>query len=168
MDKKQTDISELESLVIEWQDRLFRFAYMRIGNREDAEDLIQETFLSLYNAIRVGKKIHNVGKYLFRSLSNACISYHRKNPPPQIALEDAKELAVEEQDRDIHQEFVRIHRLLDGLPKEQAETLRMKCYDGLTFREIAEIEEIPEATVKSRYRYAITSLQKKLKQNKHD
>lgn len=36
MDKKQADISELESLVIGWQDRLFRFAYMRIGNREDA------------------------------------------------------------------------------------------------------------------------------------
>lgn len=168
MDKKQADISELESLVIEWQDRLFRFAYMRIGNREDAEDLIQETFISLFGAMRSGKEIHDVGNYLFRSLSNACVSYYRKNSPPQIALEDAKELTVEEQDLGIHEEFVRIRRLLDGLPKEQAETLRMKCYDGLTFREIAEIEEIPEATVKSRYRYAINSLQKQLKQNKHD
>lgn len=163
MDKKEADITELESLVVEWQDRLFRFAYMRIGIREDAEDLIQDTFISLYNALRGGKEIRDVGNYLFRSLSNACISYYRKNPPPQIALEDAKELTMEEQDRDIHEEFVRIHKLLDDLPKEQAETLRMKCYDGLTFREIAEIEEISEATVKSRYRYAIISLQKQLK-----
>lgn len=166
MNKQQSEIAELENLVVEWQDRLFRFAYMRIGSREDAEDLIQETFVSLYKAIRDGKEIKDIGNYLFRSLSNACISYHRKNPPPQISLEEAKELAAEEQDRDIHEEYVRINRLLDGLPKDQAETLRMKCYDSLTFREIAEIKEIPEATVKSRYRYAILNLQKQLKNYK--
>lgn len=163
MDKKQSDIEDLECLVSEWQDRLFRFAYMRIGIREEAEDLIQETFISLFSAMRRGKKILNVGNYLFRSLSNACNSYHRKNQPPFIPIEEASDMEVDEQDRDIHNEFFRISRLLEDLPQQQAETLRMKCYDGLTFREIAEIEEISEATVKSRYRYAIACLQKILK-----
>ena len=42
----------------------------------------------------------------------------------------------------------------------------MKCYDNLTFREIAELEEIPEATVKSRYRYAIQHIQQQLRKKK--
>lgn len=163
MEEKQSDIKELEGLVNLWQDRLFRFAYMRIGNREDAEDLLQETFLALYSAMRDGKKIRDVGNYLFRSLSNACSSYFRRNPPPQISIEDAPELAACDSDRDIYNEYLRILRLLENLPREQAEILRMKCYDGLTFREIAEIEEIPEPTVKSRYRYAILTLQKRIK-----
>ncbi|MDE6856606.1 MAG: RNA polymerase subunit sigma-70, partial [Muribaculaceae bacterium] len=39
-------------------------------------------------------------------------------------------------------------------------------YDGLTFRQIAEIHEIPEATVKSRYRYAIRQIKQKLEREK--
>lgn len=155
-------ITELENLVSQWQDRLFRFAYMRIGIREDAEDLIQDVFIALFNAMKSGKEIKDVGNYLFRSLLNACISYHRKSPPQQISLDEVTFIVADEQDKDIHEEFMRIRRLMKKLPKEQAETLMMKCYDGLTFREIAEIEEIPEATVKSRYRYAIMSLQRQL------
>lgn len=45
--------------------------------------------------------------------------------------------------------------MLDSLPAEQAETVRLKCYDSLTFRQIAELTEISEATVNSRCRYAI-------------
>ncbi|MBO5186500.1 MAG: hypothetical protein J6B91_05555 [Prevotella sp.] len=46
--------------------------------------------------------------------------------------------------------------MLDSLPAEQAETVRLKCYDNLTFRQIAELTEISEATVNSRCRYANT------------
>ena len=62
-------------------------------------------------------------------------------------------------DKQIHEEFLRISKLLEDIPQEQAEIVRMKCYDNLTFREIAELEELPEATVKSRYRYAIHHIQ---------
>ena len=61
---------------------------------------------------------------------------------------------------------MRINKMLDDLPPEQAETLRLKCYDGLTFKQIGELQEIPEATVKSRYRYAITALKAKLEKQK--
>ena len=71
-------------------------------------------------------------------------------------------------DRQIHEEFVRISRMLEDLPEEQAETVRLKCYDGLTFRQIAELKEIPEPTVKSRYRYAILNIQKRLRKENSD
>lgn len=165
---KRNDIEELESLVTEWQDRLFRFAYMRIGVREDAEDLIQEVFIAVFNSISSGKEVKDVGHYLMRSLSNACASYHRRNPPPQVAFEDLPEIAEDEPDRDIQSEFRRVSALLEGLPAEQAEVLRMKCYDELTFREIGEILQIPEPTAKSRYRYAVQSIQDKLKRSQYD
>lgn len=161
--KQQPDTAILEDLVDRWQDRLFRFAYMRIGIREDAEDLIQDVFISVFNMMRDGKEIKDPGHYLMRSISNACASYQRRNPPQQISLDRIPEYPAEEQDRDIHSEYLRITRLLDGLPAEQAEILRMKCYDSLTFREIAGILGIPEPTAKSRYRYAIQNLQQKLK-----
>jgi RNA polymerase sigma-70 factor (ECF subfamily) len=56
--------------------------------------------------------------------------------------------------------------MLDDLPPEQAETLRLKCYDGLTFKQIGELQDVSEATVKSRYRYAIMSLKEKIEKTK--
>ena len=75
----------------------------------------------------------------------------------------AEQLTVDEGDRQIHEEFIRINRLLNLLPLEQSEIVRLKCYDDLTFKQIAKLQDIPEATAKSRYRYAIQHLQQMMK-----
>jgi RNA polymerase sigma-70 factor (ECF subfamily) len=80
-----------------------------------------------------------------------------------VKLDKAELVAVGEGDRQIHDEFVRINRMLDTLPAEQAEIVRLKCYDNLTFKQIAELQGIPEATAKSRYRYAIIHMQQMIK-----
>ena len=55
----------------------------------------------------------------------------------------------------MHEEYLRITALLSSIPEEQAEVVRLKCVDGLKFREIAALLGIPLATAKSRYRYGI-------------
>jgi len=152
-------LKELERIVAERQDWLFRFAYMRIGIREDAEDLVQEVLLSVFRRLQEKTQTLNVEQYLIRAISNACIDYFRKKSPKVVMLDKAKEVTMSESDRQIHEEFVRVKRLLDLLPIEQKEIVRLKCYDDLTFRQIAELQDIPEATAKSRYRYAIQHLQ---------
>ena len=156
-------LTELERIVEERQDWLFRFAYMRIGIREDAEDVVQEALLSVFRRLREKTRLDNVGQYVIRAVSNACIDYLRRKPLRVVKLDEAIEIPVSEGDRQIHEEFVRINRMLDSLPTEQAELVRLKCYDDLTFRQIAELQDIPEATAKSRYRYAIMHIQQMLK-----
>lgn len=78
----------------------------------------------------------------------------------------AASMPIGNNDKQIHEEFLRISKLLEDIPQEQAEIVRMKCYDNLTFREIAELEELPEATVKSRYRYATQHIQQQLRKEK--
>ena len=163
---KNHDIQRFEAIVDQTQDWLFRFAYMRVGVREDSEDLVQDTLLSLYNKLITGSEIEDIRRYLLHSVSNACIDYHRRRRPERRSIEEINDLPADEIDREIHDEYIRIRRLLDGLPDEQSEVVRLKCYDSLTFREISELLDIPEATAKSRYRYAIAGLQKKLNYGK--
>ena len=160
-----SDIDAFEEIVDRFSDRLFRVAFMRVGVRETAEDIVQDVFLRLFRTISQGREIRSYEYFLLRSVSNACIDQMRRKKPPTLQLEEIPDLA-DIPDRDIDEEFRRVSRLLDGLPLEQAETLRMKCYDGLTFRQIAEIHEIPEATVKSRYRYAIRQIKQKLERER--
>lgn len=159
-------IEKLESLVDERQDWLFRFAYIRIGQREDAEDIVQEVLLAAFKKLKEGLKVEELDRYIIRSVSNACRDYFRQKRPQYITINEATSMPIGNNDKQIHEEFLRISKLLEDIPQEQAEIVRMKCYDNLTFREIAELEELPEATVKSRYRYAIQHIQQQLRKEK--
>ena len=156
-------LTTLERIVVERQDWLFRFAYMRIGIREDAEDVVQEALLNVFRRLREKTQMDCIEQYVIRAVSNACTDYLRRKPLRVVKLDKAELVAVGEGDRQIHDEFVRINRMLDTLPAEQAEIVRLKCYDNLTFKQIAELQDIPEATAKSRYRYAIIHMQQMIK-----
>lgn len=140
---------------------LFRFAYMRVGSRADAEDIVQDVFLKFFRSSEGLGSVRNVKHYLIRSISNACKDFHRRKQD-NLPLEKADKEIVSDDDLKMHEEYLRITELAGTLPQEQKEILYMKCVDGLKFREIADILEIPQATVKSRYRYAIQGIQKHL------
>ena len=94
-------LKELERIVVERQDWLFRFAYMRIGVREDAEDLIQEVLLRVFRRLREKTQIDSVEQYLILSISNACKDYFRRKTPKVVMLDKAKEVAISDGDRQI-------------------------------------------------------------------
>ena len=159
--KKPNDIERIRSIVSQYQARLFRFAFMRIGIREVAEDIVQEVFIKFFQSISNGNMITNHEGYLLYCISNACVDYQRKNKFTVLSLDEIEE-PMNDEDREMAEEYLRIRNILDGLVFEQAETVRLKCYDGLTFIQIAELHNVPEATVKSRYRYAIQKIREKL------
>ena len=160
-DKTQQRLNELEILIVKEQDMLFRFAYMRVGSRADAEDIVKDIFLKFFRSLEGLGSVRNVKHYLIRSISNACKDFHRRKQD-NLPLEKADQEIVSDDDLKMHEEYLRITELAGTLPQEQKEILYMKCIDGLKFREIADILEIPQATVKSRYRYAIQGIQKQL------
>lgn len=73
---------------------------------------------------------------------------------------DAEDIVQDVLLRLFHEEYERIAGLLALLPEEQAEVIRLKTSDSLTFARIAEITGSTEATVKSRFRYGIGKLRK--------
>jgi RNA polymerase sigma-70 factor (ECF subfamily) len=161
-------VKDLERIISLKQDWLFRFAYLRVGSREDAEDIVQDVLLRLYRSKEQLTNVERVEQYLVRAISNACIDYNRRRPPILMtSLEGAAQIAEDsEADKEIRDEYERINRLLQIIPAEQAEIVRLHCTDGLTFRLIAQVLEIPEATVKSRYRYAIDKIRKAYEDSK--
>ena len=133
---------------------------MRLVSR--LHDVVQEVLLNVFRRLREKMHVESLEHYVIRSISNACKDYFRRKPLRMVPLDKAEQVPVHEGDRQIHEEFVRINKLLDDLPQEQSEIVRLKCYDDLTFKQIAELQGIPEATAKSRYRYAIMHLKNKL------
>lgn len=158
-EKQQTKLERLEAVIDRRQHDLFRFAYMRTGSRADAEDIVQEVLLRLFRSEEEMSRIDDVERYLWRSIANRCRDFHRRRRFVATGLEHAAE-EVAPDDREMHEEYLRIERLLAELPDEQRETVRLRCTDHLTFAEIAELTDTSEATAKSRWRYAIDRIRK--------
>jgi RNA polymerase sigma-70 factor, ECF subfamily len=155
--------SEFADLVDGYTDRLVRFAFRRLGSIQDAEDIVHDVFVRMFTAERQDPIVLH-GPYLFRSVGNACTDLRRRRarlaglhddmafdrlssagPGPSEAAQVA-----EEQDR--------AEAMLRRLPPEQAETIRLRVFDGLSLDEIASVLDCPINTVSSRLRYGFQKL----------
>ena len=154
--KQQLTISneQLGEWIDLWQDSLYRYAFYKIGNRADAEDVVQDAFLKIASADRA---IQNPKAYLFRTVANLCADAMRRRVPLQ-PLEERMPASSFHEEAEAQEEQRRIARLLDKLQPRQAEVIRLHIHAGLKFTEIAETLEEPVTTIKSRFSSGIERL----------
>lgn len=159
MNRQPTQLELLERIVDDHIDRLFRYAFFRTGSRADAEDIVQEVLLKLFRSEKDLARVKDVEGYLLRSISNRCCDYHRRRRRT-VPLDEAAPMAVTDDKALSEEDRQRIEALLSDLPPEQAEVIRLKTSEKLTFKRIAQLTDASEATVKSRFRYGIEKLRK--------
>ena len=169
MNKRNLDedsFAEAEAVFTTELQSLYRYACYRLGEREAAQDVIQELYLKLHK--RKLDEVKNLRCYLYRALSNCCTQQLRERRKVEyIDVTTLRDLQADDiTPSNFEQEQTMIARLLAALPDEQSEVIRLHLHGECTFAEIAEILEIPLPTAKSRYRYGIEHLRKELqKQN---
>lgn len=158
--QKTESCVELERLVEQCRGRLFRFAFFRLGSREEAEDVVQEAFLR-FAALAPGS-VRRPEAYLFRMTVNGCNDrLRRRRNAPRLEPIDPNGIYPAE-DREALEEAARIEALLSDLPAVQAEAISLHVYSSLRFTEIAEVLDCPATTVKSRFAAGIGNLKKML------
>ena len=165
---EQNEIQKLIADTMEAEkQRLFCYACYQLGSAEEAEDMLQDLYITLCKTPGIADRTKNLKNYIFRSLSNNCNTLKRRRPQFGFVDLESRE-AVEKADsqpQNFEQEYALINSLLNSIPHEQSETIRLHIHGEKTFREISEILEIPEASVKSRYRYGIEKLRRLIQQD---
>ena len=152
---------EMERLIAAELPRLLQYAYYRLGNVVDAEDAVQDTLVSLHQRRQQEDfSISNLSAYLFRSLSNRCVSYQRENNRLHLVPLDNQTDPADTESENFEQEYQRICQLLAEIPDEQAEVIRLRYYGDKTFKEIAQILDEPITTVKSRFVYGLEKIKR--------
>jgi RNA polymerase sigma-70 factor, ECF subfamily len=133
---------------------LYRIAYSLLRHRQDAEDVVQETLLKL---LRFGawKKPEDETAFLARAVWRNALSRLGQRRRDAVAGPDAlPEIAARapspESQANAAQRYARIARLIDALPAELREPLVLSAIEELTSAQVAQVLEIPAATVRSR------------------
>lgn len=160
-------LNEFNEFFTKNQDGLLRHAFFRLGNKEEAEDMVQEVMIKFYLEKERKQHIEQPVSYVFRMVYNACIDQMRKNIKTNFeSLEKNDSQTRDDSNRETEiiaeEEFHRINQLLMTIPSEQAEVLRLRAIDELSFVEIAKLLKLPVTTIKSRFIYGITKLKTKL------
>lgn len=148
----------LNRVIEENLDGLMRFAFFQLRSRALAEDLVQEAVVrALANPPSSFLK-SSVKSYLFRILYNLCHDALREKKNEDffpIHLSDQ----TEDDSLDM-EEAERLYGLLQKLNENERDIIRMKVIDGLSFAEISRIMEIPQSTIKYRYKTGMDKLRK--------
>lgn len=175
---QEGDSSAFNLLVWRWEKPLYNFIYKYVGDATLAEDLVQDTFIRVLKSIRRYTHLGSFSTWLYRIAINLCKDHIKRKRLPLISLHDYYTTGSGEriyvQDR-IQDEGARtdeslkaeereelVRRLLASLPEEERIVILLKEYQELTFREIAEVLDVPEGTVKSRLYHALRSMRESL------
>ena len=151
-------VAGFEELAMPLFDPLYNFARWLVCNSNDAEDLVQETYLKALRSFASFQSGTNFRAWMFRILRNnflsSCSKLERRMTVAMGSEEDGRELAVDKETPEtiLMNRFNSklVQRAIDDLPVHYRETLLLCEVEEMSHQEIAEILTIPMGTVMSR------------------
>ena len=175
------DEKAFEVLLTRHKDKIYRFIYMKIKDNALAQDIFQDTFIKIVNTFKKGK-YNEEGKFLpwaMRIAHNLVIDHFRKYNKVRLISESSSMSddynvfhTIKMEDENVYEEITRIElegqmvELVNHLPETQRDILKMRIFKEMSFKDIAEIEDISINTALGRMRYALINLRKLI--DKHD
>ena len=174
------DARAFEVLVRRHRTPVFNFILRFAGQRARAEDVLQETWLKVVRSAPEYEAKAKFTTWLYTIARNLCVDSARKDSYRQASSLEAPATGAEgnegrplcealpdegaSPERGAYNARVRplLERALASLPEEQREVFVLREYSGIPFKEIAEVTGVSENTVKSRMRYALEGLRRRL------
>ncbi|MDO8600761.1 MAG: RNA polymerase sigma factor [bacterium] len=154
----------------DFSDAIFRHCYFRVGNRELARDLMQETFTRTWTHISAEKPLQNIRAFLYRVATNLIIDESRKKKTSSLdglreqgfdPGEDTREKLTASVDAKI------VLRVLETLSPEYRAVVTMRYVDDFSPKEIAEVLGESENAVSVRLHRAIQKLREQSNEPTH-
>lgn len=161
-----------DALLRRHQDRIFNYILRIIKNEDIANDIFQETFVKAILTIKQGRYTEN-GRFpawISRIAHNLIIDHYRQEKSENVQSADIEEIDVLNR-KDLCEATIEdiiiadqirddVKYLIELLPELQREVLKMRYYQNLSFKEIAEITGVSINTALGRMRYAIINLRR--------
>ena len=165
------DENALTILINRHQSKIFGFIYSKILDRDISNDIFQDTFIKVMKTLK-SKSYNEEGKFLpwvMRIAHNLIIDHFRRNKKMPM-FRETEEFSIfsimSDDSLTIENKIIReqveidLRKLIDELPADQKEVLKMRMYQDMSFKEISEITGVSINTALGRMRYALMNMRK--------
>lgn len=161
--REPSKISHFEQTILPHLDAAYNLARWLTRNETDAEDVVQEAYLRAFKFFG-GFHAGNSRAWLLKIVRNTCYTWMRQNQAHELTAEFDEELHSVESDNpemilleNANKQLLK--QVLEKLPPEFREAIILRELEGLTYKEIAVIADVPVGTVMSRLARARKRLQ---------
>ena len=171
------DVHSFELLIGRYQKQVYSYILTLVKDKQLADDVFQDTFVKVIQTIKL-KSYKDDGRFVqfaMRIAHNLVIDHFRKEnrlPTVESSSEDYNYIDnvpitdhSVEQGMVVDQIYSDLHRMITFLPDEQREVLRMRIFDDMSFKDIADITNVSINTALGRMRYALINLRKMMVAN---
>ena len=171
------DVHSFELLIGRYQKQVYSYILTLVKDKQLADDVFQDTFVKVIQTVK-SKAYKDDGRFVqfaMRIAHNLVIDHFRKEnriPTVESSSEDYNYIDnVPITDHSVEQGMIvdqvhsDLHRMIAFLPNEQREVLRMRIFDDMSFKDIADITNVSINTALGRMRYALINLRKMMVAN---
>ena len=156
---RRGEIGAFDVLYARYSRRLFSYLLHLVGDRGWAEDLLQEVFLTALRSDALELAPGKFGGWLFTVARNRALSVNRKESR-RVEVDDAPPMPTPEAEVARKETIALLSEAIDALSEQHRDVLILKEVAGLTYRQIAAVQNVPEGTAKSRLHHAIRSVRR--------
>jgi len=173
------DTRAYDELVCRWQRVIYNLVYRMLGKEHEAEEVCQDAFTAAYLNLKNFRRESKFSSWLYRIAINLSTSHLRKRQrTPLESLEELNERGVFIEAEAVHwnpgstssfeagllekDRARRVRRAIERLADDQRVVVILKEYQGLTFKEIAEVLNVPVSTVKTRMYTGLNEMKRHL------
>ncbi|HLQ67336.1 MAG TPA: sigma-70 family RNA polymerase sigma factor [Candidatus Limnocylindrales bacterium] len=171
---QQDDERAFGELVTRYESKVYSLAMKMLRNPEDAEDVLQETFLRAYRGLKSFKGNSTFSTWIYRITANSALMRLRKKQLPQVSIEDSDEretpIAIADwapgpAEQLLNQEMQRVmDEAIESLPHEFRQVFILRDVEEMSNSDVAEILDLSVAAVKSRLHRARLKVRNRLAQ----
>lgn len=150
-DRKMQEI-DFRTDILPLKDKLFRLALRITFDREEAEDIVQETLIRVWNKREEWHKIESIEAFCLTIAKNLAIDRNEKKDAQTVEL--TTETGIMPDASSPHEDLVNkeqmqlIHRLINALPERQRIIVQLRDMEGKSYKEIADVLNLTEEQVK--------------------
>ncbi len=148
---------EIENIWNEYRSSLKSFLYSRVANPSDADDLLQDILIKIYQNLDSLKSVHSLESWLFQIARNTIIDYYRREK--KYNRVQPEEFWYDDTDTNAKHILEKcVVPFIEALPTNQRDLLRAIDLEGQSQKEYAVLQGIPYSTLKSRVKKAREAL----------
>lgn len=153
----------LRQLVLAYQERLYQSIRRQLPSHDDADDVLQNTFLKIFRHLEGFEGKSALYTWMYRIAQNEVHNHHAKQNKHQSVALDAQLSRSADSYVDMDDLQHKLETAICQLPERQQMVFRMRYYDELTYKQIADLLNLTEGALKASFHHAVKKIEEQLR-----
>ena len=150
-------------LVLKYQKRLYSIVRRNVNSHEDADDILQNTFIKIFRHIKGYEGRSELFTWMYRITSNEIINHQKKNTKMKVVTLEQHDFQTAEAYINTDDLPLALEAAVASLPERQQMVFRMRYFDELTYKQIAELLQLTEGALKASFHHAVRKIEEEFR-----